>query len=170
MAKNLEREWCGRRANAEQDGEIIQRLAERGVEFQTVAAQAGKPDADPFDLLCHLDFNAPASTRRQHAYRVKKHHAALFAYFAPEAREIENGLLLKYAGNGELPFTPPGVLKVPLTSHHGSVNEIIGKIRRRGLTSQWRLSRNRRRIRLQQETTFCGHGGFNLRIARVSTT
>jgi hypothetical protein len=25
-----------------------------------VALQAGKPDADPFDLLCHLAFTAPA--------------------------------------------------------------------------------------------------------------
>ena len=25
-----------------------------------VAAHAKKPDADPFDLLCHLAFNAPA--------------------------------------------------------------------------------------------------------------
>jgi hypothetical protein len=35
MAKNLEREWCGRRANAEQDGEIIQRLARHEHEADT---------------------------------------------------------------------------------------------------------------------------------------
>ena len=41
-----------------------QQLAERGIDFPTVAAQAGKPEADPFDLLCHLAFNAPVLTRR----------------------------------------------------------------------------------------------------------
>jgi len=30
-------------------------------------SQAGESDADPFDLLCHLAFNAPVLTRRQRA-------------------------------------------------------------------------------------------------------
>jgi type I restriction enzyme, R subunit len=77
---------------AERD-RIIDQLAERGVDFQTVAAQAGKPDADPFDLLCHLAFNAPILTRRQRADRVKKQQAAFFAYYAPEARQILSDLL-----------------------------------------------------------------------------
>jgi hypothetical protein len=37
---------------------------ERGINFPTVATQAGKPEADAFDLLCHLAFNAPVLTRR----------------------------------------------------------------------------------------------------------
>jgi hypothetical protein len=31
----------------------------------SIAAQAGKPDADPFDLLCPLALNASVLTRRQ---------------------------------------------------------------------------------------------------------
>jgi type I restriction enzyme R subunit len=112
---------AGQRAN------IIQQLAERGIDFQQVAAQAGKPDADPFDLLCHLAFNAPVFTRRQRADRMKKQQAAFFNYFAPEAREILNDLLEKYATDGELQFTLPDVLKLPPISQHGNVNEIIGK-------------------------------------------
>jgi type I restriction enzyme, R subunit len=46
-------------ANAGQRADIIHQLAERGIDFQRVAAQAGQPDAHPFDLLCHLAFNAP---------------------------------------------------------------------------------------------------------------
>ena len=114
-------------ADTAQRAEIIEQLAERGVDFQTVAAQAGKPDADPFDLLCHLAFNAPVLTRRQRADQVKKHQAAFFAYYAPEAREILNDLLEKYAADGELQFTLPDVLKVPPLSSHGNVNEIMGK-------------------------------------------
>ena len=44
-------------------------------------------------------------TRRQRADRMKKQQAAFFAYFAPEAREILNDLLEKYATDGELQFT-----------------------------------------------------------------
>ena len=114
-------------ADTAQRAEIIEQLAERGVDFQTVAAQVGKPDADPFDLLCHLAFNAPVLTRRHRADQVKKQQAAFFAYYAPEAREILNDLLEKYATDGELQFTLPDVLKVPPISSHGNVNEIMGK-------------------------------------------
>jgi type I restriction enzyme, R subunit len=111
--------------NTEQRAAIIEQLAERGVDFQTVATQAGKPEADPFDLLCHLAFNAPVLTRRQRADRVKKQQAAFFAYYAPEAREVLNDLLEKHAIDGELQFTLPDVLKVAPIWRHGNVAEIV---------------------------------------------
>jgi type I restriction enzyme R subunit len=120
-------ELRARWADAEQRHEILQQLTERGIDFHQVAAQAGTPEADPFDLLCHLAFNAPVLTRRQRAERLKKQQAAFFNYFGPEAREILNDLLEKYAGDGELQFTLPDVLKVPPISLHGNVNEIINK-------------------------------------------
>jgi type I restriction enzyme, R subunit len=49
-------------ADAGQRADIIQQLAERGIDFTSVAVQAGQPDANPFDLLCHLAFNAPVLT------------------------------------------------------------------------------------------------------------
>jgi type I restriction enzyme R subunit len=114
-------------SNPERRREIMIKLSERGIDFPTLAYQAGKPDADPFDLLCHLAFNAPVLTRRQRADRMKKQEAAFFNYFAPEAREILNDLLEKYATDGELQFTLPDVLKLPPISQHGNVKEIIGK-------------------------------------------
>ncbi len=114
-------------SNPEQRAEIIEQLHERGIDFETLAKQAGQPDADPFDLLCHLAYNAPMLTRRQRADRVKQQQVAFFNYFAPESREILNDLLEKYAADGELQFTLPDVLKLPPISHHGNVNEIIGK-------------------------------------------
>ena len=117
-------ELRARWSNLEQRAQIIEQLHERGIDFQTLAVQAGKPDADPFDLLCHLAFNAPVLTRRQRADRVKKQQAAFFNYFAPEAREILDDLLEKYAIDGEIQFTLPDVLKVPPISQHGNVAEI----------------------------------------------
>jgi type I restriction enzyme R subunit len=90
----------------------------------SMVKQAGKPDADPFDLLLHLAFNAPLLSRRQCADRVKQQQTAFFNYFAPEAREIMSDLLEKYAADGELQFTLPDVLKVPPISKHGNVAEI----------------------------------------------
>jgi type I restriction enzyme R subunit len=123
-------ELRARWADAGQRADILPQLAERGIDFAQVATQAGQPDADPFDLLCHLAFNAPVLTRRQRADRVKRQQAAFFNYYKPEAREILNDLLEKYASDGELQFTMPNVLKVPPISQHGNVNEIIGKFGR----------------------------------------
>ncbi|MCI0535331.1 MAG: DEAD/DEAH box helicase family protein [Verrucomicrobiales bacterium] len=120
-------ELRARWSDPEQRAQILEQLGERGIDFQTLASLAGKPDADPFDLLCHLAFNAPVLTRRQRADRLKKQQAAFFGYFAPDAREILNDLLEKYATDGELQFTLPDVLKVPPISQRGNVAEIIGK-------------------------------------------
>jgi type I restriction enzyme R subunit len=118
-------EFRARWADASQRAEIIQQLAERGVDYQQVALQAGKPDADPFDLLCHLAYNAPLISRRQRADRMKKDRAAFFGKFGPEARDILSDLLEKYAADGELQFTLPDVLKVPPLSDRGNVSEIV---------------------------------------------
>jgi type I restriction enzyme R subunit len=112
-------------SNPEQRAQIIEQLHERGIDFQTLAIQAGQPDADPFDLLCHLAYNAPVLTRRQRADRVKKKQNAMFNYLKPEAQEILNELLEKYAADGELQFVLPDVLKLPPISQHGSVGEIV---------------------------------------------
>lgn len=114
-------------ADLEQRATLIEALNDRGIDFQTLALQAGKPDADPFDLLCHLAFNAPVLTRRQRSERVRREEGEFFSQFGTEAREIIGELLEKYAEDGELQFTLPDVLKVSPVSHHGNVTEIIGK-------------------------------------------
>ena len=120
-------ELRARWADAAKRGEVVQQLAERGIDFQQVALQAGKPDADPFDLLCHLAFNAPVLTRRQRADRMKKEQSAFFDEYAPNAREILSDLLEKYAIDGELQFILPDVLKVAPLWRHGNVAEIVKK-------------------------------------------
>ena len=41
-------------SNPEQRREIMIKLSERGIDFPTLAYQAGKPDADPFELQLQL--------------------------------------------------------------------------------------------------------------------
>ena len=64
--------------DADTAGEIIAGLKERGIDFEQLAEQAGQPDADPFDLLCHLAFNAPLRTRRERAQRLKTERKDFF--------------------------------------------------------------------------------------------
>jgi type I restriction enzyme, R subunit len=105
--------------------EIIQALAERGVSFDELAEAAQQPDADPFDLLCHLAFNAPLRTRRERAQQLKTDKPDFFARYSPEAQAVLEELLDKYAEHGDAQFVLPDVLKVSPISNHGQVAEIV---------------------------------------------
>ncbi len=120
-AQELRKRW----ANAEQRAEIIQALAERGISFEELAEQTKQPEADPFDLLCHLAFNAPLRTRRERAQRVRQDRKDFFERYSPEAREVLHELLEKYAHHGDAQFVLPDVLHVPPISNHGNPGEII---------------------------------------------
>jgi type I restriction enzyme, R subunit len=115
----------GRWADADMRSEIIQALAERGVDFGELIDQAKQPEADPFDLLCHLAFNAPLRTRRERAQRLKSERKDFFEKYSPEARQILDELLEKYAEHGDAQFVLPDVLHVPPISGHGQPSEII---------------------------------------------
>jgi type I restriction enzyme R subunit len=120
-AQELRKRW----ANAEQRNEIIQALAERGLSFEELAEQSRQPDADPFDLLCHLAFNAPLRTRRERAQRLRHERKDFFERYSPEARQILDELLEKYAQHGDAQFVLPDVLHIPPISDHGKPGEII---------------------------------------------
>lgn len=105
--------------------EIIRLLEERGISFTELAEAAKQPDADPFDLLCHLAFNAPLRTRRERAQMLRDTRKEFFAQYGPEARQIMEELLEKYAEHGAAQFVLPDVLKVPPVSTHGQIGDII---------------------------------------------
>ena len=118
-------------ADPEDRAEIIEALAERGIDFDELAEAANQPDADPFDLLCHLAFNAPLRTRRERAERLRSERKDFFDQYGPEARAILDELLDKYAEHGTAQFVMPDVLEVPPISEHGNVIEIAQQVRRR---------------------------------------
>ncbi len=119
-------ELRGRWMDPEDRAEIIRRLAERGIDFDELAAAARQPDADPLDLLCHVAFNAPLRTRRERADRLKKDEKEFFARYGPRARAVLDELLEKYTEHGVAQFAIPDVLKVPPLSAHGNPAEIAG--------------------------------------------
>jgi type I restriction enzyme R subunit len=120
-SKELRAAWM----DAAQRSAIVQRLAERGISFDQLADAAQQPEADPFDLLCHLAFNAPLRTRRERAQQLRTRQPDVFTKFGPEGRAILEELLEKYAAHGEAEFVLPDVLKVPPISNHGQVADII---------------------------------------------
>jgi len=107
--------------------EIIEKLEERGISFTELAEAAQQPDADPFDLLCHLAFNAPLRTRRERAQRLRAERKDFFEKYGPEARQILDELLEKYAEYGNAQFILPDILHVPPISTHGQPGEIISQ-------------------------------------------
>src|SRR5207253_6800243 len=105
---------------AEGRAEIIDAFEERGISFEELAKAANQPDADPFDLLCHVAFNAPLLTRRQRADMLRRDKPEFFAQYAPEARNVLDEMLDKYIEYGERQFQIPEVLRVPPISEHGT--------------------------------------------------
>ena len=119
-APELRQKW----ANPSDRSEIIDKLAQRGISFDELAETAKQPDADPFDLLCHVAFNAPLRTRRERAQRLREERKDFFDQYGPEARAILNELLDKYAEYGTAQFLLPDVLQIPPISDRGNVVEI----------------------------------------------
>jgi type I restriction enzyme R subunit len=105
--------------------EVIDQLQERGIDLAELRDAAEQPDADPFDLLCYFAFNAPMRTRRERAQQLRTERKDFFERFGPEAREILDELVEKYAEHGDAQFALPDVLKVPPISNHGQVSDII---------------------------------------------
>ncbi|MBN1605353.1 MAG: DEAD/DEAH box helicase family protein [Polyangiaceae bacterium] len=122
-AAALRGEW----ADPHQRREIVERLAERGIDFDELARVAEQPDADPLDLLCHLAFNAPLRTRRERAQRLRTERKDFFDQYGPEARQVLEELLDKYTEHGTAQFVIPEVLEVPPISTHGNIIEIAGR-------------------------------------------
>ena len=104
--------------------EVILELEDRGITFSELAAESEQPDADPFDLLCHLAFSKPLRTRRERADYIRKNKADFFDQYGPEAREILSVILDKYSEFGPSEFSIPDALQLPPISEHGNVMEI----------------------------------------------
>jgi type I restriction enzyme, R subunit len=103
---------------------VLQELLDRGIDFDHLAATSGHPEADPFDLLCHLAFNAPLHSRSERARRLRTNRPDFFARYGPDARAILNKLLDKYTDHGTAQFELPDILQVPPISDYGNPMEI----------------------------------------------
>ena len=107
--------------------EIVERLEGMGLDTSTLGEAVGQPEADEFDLLCHLAYNMPLRTRRERADNLRREQDAFLKGFGREAREVLDAVIEKYAEHGSAQLKLPDVLEVPPLSEWGNVIELSAR-------------------------------------------
>src|SRR5690554_589367 len=80
--------------NSEKKEFIIKELEEQGIFFEALKDEVGAA-FDPFDLICHVAFEAKPLTRKERANNVKKRN--YFTKYGDKAQAVLNSLLDKYS-------------------------------------------------------------------------
>ncbi len=115
---NFLRRWNA----AERKQAIIEEMAFGGLPLAPIIEELGK-DLDPFDLICHVAFDAKPLTRRERAENVKKRN--VLAKYGEKARAVLDALLDKYADEGVLNLDDANVLKIPPLDKLGTPLELV---------------------------------------------
>jgi len=108
--------------SAEKKEAIIKELEEQGIFFEALKDEVGK-DFDPFDLICHIAYDAKPLTRKERANKVKKRN--YFAKYGEKAQLVLQKLLEKYADDGLLTIESTEVLKLDPLNKLGTPIELI---------------------------------------------
>lgn len=112
---------------AEQRAEIVQTLNQHGIDLEHLAQMTHHLDADAFDLLLHVAYNAPLVSRRERAEKLRQSKPNFFNTYTPAAREILDALLDKYADYGLNELTALHyTLQMAPFDRHGDVPQIVG--------------------------------------------
>lgn len=101
---------------------LIEELAEEGLPLDVIADELGF-DLDPFDLICHIAFDAKPLTRKERAENVKKRD--VFTKYGIQARAVLEALLKKYSDDGVISIDDPKILKINPFSGMGTEVELI---------------------------------------------
>ena len=101
---------------------IIEELEAEGLPLDPIVEELGK-DLDPFDLICHVAFDATPLTRRERADHVKKRD--VFNTYGARARAVLDALLSKYADEGVFNLDDTNVLRIPPFTHLGTPVQLI---------------------------------------------
>ena len=112
-----------RRWNAtERKQAIIDEMETEGLPLTVLVAELGS-NLDPFDLICHVAFDAKPLTRRERAENVKKRN--VFAKYGQQARAVLDALLDKYADEGVFNLDDANVLRIPPIDQLGTPLELV---------------------------------------------
>ncbi len=107
---------------AERKQAIIEEMAAEGLPLNVLVEELGK-DLDPFDLICHVAFDAKPLTRRERAENVRKRD--VFTKYGEQARAVLGALLNKYADEGILNLDDANVLKISPLDSLGTPVELV---------------------------------------------
>ena len=101
---------------------IIEELEAEGLDLGVITEELGK-DLDPFDLICHVAFDAKPLTRRERAENVKKRD--VFSKYGAQACAVLDALLAKYADEGVLNLDDANVLRIAPFTELGTPVQLI---------------------------------------------
>ena len=101
---------------------ILDEMASEGLPLTKIVQELGR-DLDPFDLICHIAFDAKPLTRRERAESVRKRD--VFTRYAGQARAVLDALLDKYADDGVLDLDDVKVLRIPPLDSLGTPLELV---------------------------------------------
>lgn len=101
---------------------ILDELSEEGLDITLIGEELGR-DLDPFDLICHIAFDAKPLARRERAENVKKRD--VFNKYGEQARAVLEALLEKYADDGVLTLDDTNILQINPFSHMGTPLELM---------------------------------------------
>lgn len=109
--------------SAERKQAIIDELEAEGLPLDFIAKELGK-DIDPFDLICHIAFDARPLTRYERAENVKRLN--VLSKYGDQARAVLDVLLAKYADEGFLNIDDITVLRISPFNELGTPVQLIG--------------------------------------------
>ena len=109
-------------SSADKKRVLVEELQEEGIFFEALQDEVGK-EFDPFDLICHVAFDAPPLTRQERANNVRKRH--YFAKYGEMAQQVLSSLLDKYADDGLLELEKGEILRMAPFSELGTAKEIV---------------------------------------------
>ena len=101
---------------------IVEELKAQGLPIEVLVEELGR-DLDPFDIICHVAFDAKPLTRRERAESVQKRD--IFGKYGDTARAVLDALLTKYADEGVLNLDDTNVLRIPPLDTLGTPIELV---------------------------------------------
>ncbi|MGY6742509.1 MAG: EcoAI/FtnUII family type I restriction enzme subunit R [Cecembia sp.] len=107
---------------AEKKKAILEELESQGIFFESLQEEVGS-ELDPFDLICHVAFDAKPLTRKERAENVKKRN--YFAKYGKKAQTVLRNLLDKYADEGLKDIESTEILKLDPFRSIGTPLELI---------------------------------------------
>ncbi len=108
--------------SADKKKAIVDELENQGVFFDILKEEIGK-DLDPFDMVCHVAFDAKPLTRKERAENVKKRN--YFSKYNQQAQLVIKALLDKYSEDGILNIENIEALRLDPINKIGTPVEII---------------------------------------------
>jgi len=101
---------------------IVDEIESQGFPLSEINQRLCK-DLDPFDLICHIVYDARPKTRQERANNARKHN--IYTKCGGQARDVLDALLDKYADEGIFNLTDVNVLKIPPFNRIGTPVELI---------------------------------------------